>query len=81
MTLLLRLMTPAAVLFCFIEPIQADSESSRIGQLIEALDDVHLPQRMTPVHPPADDAGDLLGELVGGTRRRQSDPVAGPVEA
>ncbi|MBP85570.1 MAG: hypothetical protein CMJ64_02460 [Planctomycetaceae bacterium] len=39
MHLLIRLLAPAAVLFCFIGQTQADSESSRIPQLIEALDD------------------------------------------
>ena len=39
---------------------------------LQALDDVHLPQRAAAVHRPPDDAGDLLGELVGVARRGQA---------
>ena len=39
----------------------------------EPLDDVHLPERVVPIHPTTDDPSDLLGELVGGTGRREPD--------
>ena len=37
----------------------------RPAAVTEALDDVDLPQRVPPIHRPADDAGDLLRQLVG----------------
>ena len=44
----------------------------RPAAVLEALDDVDLPQRAGAVHRPADDAGDLLGELVAAAGRRQA---------
>ena len=38
---------------------------------LEALDDVDLPQRAAAVERTADDAGDLVGELLGVARRRE----------
>jgi hypothetical protein len=40
--------------------------------VLEALDDVDLPQRTGAVHGPPDDAGDLVGQLIGSTRRGQA---------
>ena len=42
----------------------------RVGQ---AFDDVHLPQRVVSIHRPTDDAGHLIGELLGGAGRREPD--------
>ena len=39
----------------------------------EPFDHVRLPQRPGSIHVAADDAGDLLGQLVGGTGRCQAD--------
>ena len=39
MTLLIRVLTPAILLFCFVAELSADSDASRIPQLIKALGD------------------------------------------
>ena len=44
----------------------------RPAAVLEALDDVDLPQRAGAVHRPPDDAGDLLGELVAAPGRGQA---------
>ena len=46
--------------------------SSAQRVVLQALDDVHLPQRAGAIHRAPDDAGDLIGELVGPTGRRQA---------
>jgi hypothetical protein len=39
----------------------------------ESLDDVGLPQWPCAIHPATDDAGNLLGKLIGTSRRSQPD--------
>ena len=46
----------------------------------ESLDDIGLPQRAGAVHRAADDAGHLLGELIGGAGRGEADVADVEVE-